>query len=150
MTIKIPKIIAYKTWRDQLSKVINTEKRVQVYRNLHKDCWSVRQSGKIVAHVDYLWLINARMNVGKIGRERVLQKRQKNVHAYISGYIDVLHSANHFEDRYEQQGYCWEEISYNPYKSGNFYCKQTEEPIMEAPMVDMCVHDDQSVMALTK
>ncbi len=146
----IPKITAYKMWRDKLSELIDTSKRVQVYRNLHKDCWSVRQSGKVVAHVDYLWLTNVRMNVGVKGREKVIRDQKKNVHAYVSGYIDTTATACKFEDYYEAQGYTWEEISYNPYNSGNFYAKETNQPIVEAPMVDMCIHDETPVMALTK
>lgn len=146
----IPKITAYKTWRDELSEIIDTGKRVQVYRNLHQNCWSVRQSGKVMAHVDYLWLVKARMNVSAKGREKVLRTSQKNVHAYISGYVDTHYPACTLEDFYEEQGYSWEEISYNPYKSGNFHSKQTHQPIAEAPMVDMCIHDETPVIALTK
>ena len=33
---------------DTISKVVDTRKTVEVYRNLHKKCWSIRQGDKVV------------------------------------------------------------------------------------------------------
>tara|TARA_R100000951_G_scaffold115410_1_gene123417 strand:- start:3357 stop:3809 length:453 start_codon:yes stop_codon:yes gene_type:complete len=141
-------ITTERSWRDQLVQVIDTSKRVQVYRNLHKDCWSVRQSGKVVAHMEYIWLRDARMNVGQLGRLKVLETNRKNVHAYISGYVEPVLSAWEVENDLESQGNDWEEITYNPYNTSKFVCKKNGDVIMSSPMVDMSCHDDMPVLAM--
>ena len=62
-------------------------KRVYVYRNLHKNCWSVRQEGIIVAHTDKITLKDARFLVSPAGRNKVIKEQRKNVHAGVSGYV---------------------------------------------------------------
>jgi hypothetical protein len=141
-------ITTERSWREQLVQVIDTNKRVQVYRNLHQDCWSVRQSGKVVAHVEYIWLRDARMNVGQLGRLRVLKTKQKNVHAYISGYVEPVLSAWELENELESQGNDWKEVTYNPYKSNKFVCKNGGDVIVSSPLVDMSCHDDMPVLAM--
>jgi hypothetical protein len=42
-------------------------KPVQVYRNLHKGCWSIRQKGKPVRHKDWLVLTDAVFRVKLAG-----------------------------------------------------------------------------------
>ena len=41
---------------DTISKFVDTRKTVEVYRNLHKKCWSIRQGGKVVCHTEYITL----------------------------------------------------------------------------------------------
>ena len=42
-------------------------KRVEVYRNLHNDKLSVRYKGKVVGHVDAIWLRDAKFAVQPAG-----------------------------------------------------------------------------------
>ena len=57
----IPRISGdFKNWHSELVKLVETDTTVDVYRNLHKGCWSVRQGGKVVAHCDYIVLRDAR------------------------------------------------------------------------------------------
>ena len=67
---------------------IDEDRRVYVYKNLHRNCFSIRQDGLIKAHTDGVCLYDAQFRVGKKGRERVLKEKRKNVHAGVSGYID--------------------------------------------------------------
>lgn len=97
---------------------------VDVYRNLHRGCWSVRRRGVPVSHQDTLTLIGAVFRVSEPGRQRVLRERQKNVHAVVRGTLverdvgsDLL------------------EVSYNPYRGPTFYFVSTGEPIYAAPVV---------------
>ena len=79
-----PKIYLIKGMKD---REIDWDRRVYVYRNLHKNCWSVRQDGLIVKHTKEVSLKDARFLVGQSGRKKVLKERRKNVHAGISGYL---------------------------------------------------------------
>ena len=49
-------------------------KKVFVYRNLHKKCYSVKdwKTKKVIAHVDNIFLKDAVFKVSEAGRQRVL------------------------------------------------------------------------------
>lgn len=102
------------------SRLIDYMKPVQVYRNLHAPAdgpgrYSVRQSGRIVAHTDYLTLEYATFHVSPAGRARVLREKRKNVHAYIAGLIQ-----EDFLNRIEPNSRgCWR-VRYNPYTTPCF------------------------------
>ena len=84
--------------------------RVQVYYNLHKHCYSIRQSGRVIGHTDSIVLRDARFNVAPAGRDKVRATGVKNVHATVSGYVvDNPKPAipEHF-------------VSYNPFKYDQF------------------------------
>ena len=69
---------------------IDFSKKVFVYKNLHKDCWSVRQDGLVKAHADKLEMWDCSFQVNQKGREKVLKEKRKNVHAGILGRIDNI------------------------------------------------------------
>jgi len=90
-------------------------KRVQVYWNLHKHCYSVRQSGRVIDHVDTIVLRDVRFNVAPAGRDKVRATGVKNVHATVTGYIDAdLHDYLLID--------CGDHdhIAYNPFKYDTF------------------------------
>ena len=136
----IPYIPHGRQWRDSLIQLINPNKTVDVYKNLHKGCWSVRQAGKVVAHLDYISLVDCKMIVGKKGRNRVIKEGVKNVHAFIRGFIwanPLSWSEWELEDVWENKGWQWSEATYNPYIHETFVSCKTNQPIMTSPMVDM-------------
>lgn len=103
---------------------IDLTKKVFVYKNLHKDCWSVKQNGLVKAHTDHLHLKECQFIVNEKGRERVLKEKRKNVHAGITGYI---HSSSNISFDNNQI------ISYNPYKYNSFVmANKNNTPIYEA------------------
>jgi len=57
---------------------------VDVYRNLHKNTWSIRSrtTGRVVEHSDNVLVRAAKFVVQPAGRKRVLQEQRKNVHAF--------------------------------------------------------------------
>ena len=77
--MSIPRIPEGKGWIDQLLQHCDGSKAVQVYKNLHKDCWSVRQSGKVVAHMDYICLKHCSFKVSEKGRDRVRKEGSKSL-----------------------------------------------------------------------
>ena len=101
--------------------MIDESRRVYVYFNLHKRCWSVRQDGKIVQHADRIMLKDCRYLVGQAGRRKVLIDRRKNVHAGVSGYL---------VDSVPNVPECLQEVTYNPYKHRTFVSKDNpSEPV---------------------
>lgn len=97
--------------------------RVFVYRNLHRKCYSVKslKTGRVIAHVDSIDLVNVTFKVSEAGRQRVLKTRQKNVHAGVVGYIaDVSLLCQSTK------------VTYNPYKWTSFVRKDDESSIKSA------------------
>lgn len=95
---------------------IDYDRKVFVYKNLHKNCWSIRQDGLVKAHSDGspISIYSAVMKVNQKGRERVIREKSKNVHAGILGYL-------RHEDMKVWDGWVdMIEITYNPYKYHSF------------------------------
>ena len=87
--------------------------KVDVYRNLHKDCWSIRHQGKVIAHTDTVVLTFVKFVVQPAGRIRTIKERRKNVHAFVRGLWEpqlVFPLLN-------QQ---FKEVKYNPYINSTF------------------------------
>ena len=97
---------------------IDYSKKVFVYKNLHKDCWSIKQDGLVKAHAEEVRMWDCAFQVNAKGRQKVLDEQRKNVHAGIKGYIDN-----------DQQVPSGVEVTYNPYKYDSFVDKATELPI---------------------
>ncbi len=120
--------------------VIDYDKRLYVYWNLHKKTWSVRQSGKIVAHTDTIYMKDCRFLVGKAGQARVRREGRKNVHAGVSGYLAMYAEFYTAEPMARD---CW--VMYNPYKHDTFIQRtgvcddQYPRPVTEAELVRMYV-----------
>ena len=102
--------------------------KVFVYRNLHRKCYSVKslKTGRVIAHVDSIDLINVVFRVSEAGRQRVLREKRKNVHAGVVGYIadvSLLCQSNN--------------VTYNPYRFDTFIKKDNEMPIFEAKIAHL-------------
>ena len=68
---------------------IDESRKVFIYKNLHKDCWSLKQDGLVKAHTHDLCLFDCSFRVNAKGRAKVLKERRKNVPAGSSGYIEL-------------------------------------------------------------
>jgi len=88
--------------------------KVNVYFNLNSKLWSIKHKGKVVAHVSNLTMIPDKFHVSESGRQRVIARKQKEVHAWISGTIISF-------DNVDSICNPTNEISYNPYLYGYFY-----------------------------
>ena len=103
-----------KDWEYEVSPMY----RVQVYYNLHKHCYSIRQSGRVIGHTDSIVLRDARFNVAPAGRDKVRATGVKNVHATVTGYLHNQFVSNgnwvrSIESRYDS-------VAYNPFKYDQF------------------------------
>jgi len=63
---------------------------VHVYRNLHKDIFSIRDSKsmKVIDHKQILILEGCSFVIQEGGRKRALQLNQRNVHTFINGKVE--------------------------------------------------------------
>lgn len=95
-------------------------KRVEVYYNLHKKVFSVRMKGIVRAHLPELMLENVNFAVQQAGRRKVLEKTQKNVHAFVRG---IFKGVPDNSEQLEKQ----RRITYNPYNHHAFYDKEVFE-----------------------
>ncbi len=119
---------------------IDFNKKVFVYRNLHKGCWSVKQNGLVKAHGLELNLYSCAVKISKKGQDRVRRDKRKNVHAGIRGYLEPYHLGMSHEvklsDEVELCQRTWQgfpnsqmrEITYNPYKYDSFVHKDDQTP----------------------
>ena len=106
--------------------------KVFVYFNLHKKLWSVKSlegslKGLVIARTPHIVLRDVQPKVSQKGRERVLREKRKNVHAGLVGDLTeetalTLWKLPEYRELLPQN-----EITYNPYKSGNFYYRQEPE-----------------------
>ena len=95
--------------------------KVFVYFNLHMKMWSVKalegpQKGRVIARTFYVPLRDVQPKVSQKGRDRVLREKRKNVHAGLVGHMLDWPITPKYDRHIPDT-----EITYNPYKSGNFY-----------------------------
>ncbi len=100
--------------------------RIQVYRNLRKNNFSIRdlKTRRVIAYGTDIILSNIRMYVQKGGRERVIREKWKNIHAFVSGTYEGVNYVDLTQD--------WEVIYYNPYTTETFINKTTGKAIFSA------------------
>ena len=101
--------------------------RVEVYFNLHKHVFSVRQcsTGRVILHTDKVHIRDPQFVVRKSGRDRVLREGKKNVHAFVRGEI------THFDD-FDPDCMGYSLVSYNPYKFDTFVDVEGLAPVRTA------------------
>jgi hypothetical protein len=112
--------------------VVLMSQRVEVYWNLHKNCFSYRPIGGRVIHADSIVLKDVTFAVQPAGRERVLREKKKNVHAFVrgtliaatdkSGYVQ-MHPGFQNRDCIRLIDDCLDDgvcVRYNPYESDSF------------------------------
>jgi len=116
---------------------IDPNKKIEVYFNLHKKTWSVRQSGRVVGHTDYIQVKNPQYVVSKKGNERVRREKKKNVHAFVRGY--VTESLPYMPNRQKF-------VSYNPYKNNSFVIRNTDDSICSSPFAALEVINEKPMV----
>ena len=102
---------------------IYRNKKVEVYFNLHKKCWSIRQSGASVIHADFVEIKEPQFVVQQGGNARVRREKRKNVHAFVRGYL--TERVGIFPKNQKL-------VTYNPYKHTSFVERGTDKPICNA------------------
>ena len=103
---------------------IDPNKKIEVYFNLHKKTWSVRQSGRVVGHTDYIQVKDPQFVVSQKGNERVRREKKKNVHAFVRGYVESRLPVFPSKMRF---------VTYNPYKNSSVVVRNTNDTICSSP-----------------
>lgn len=111
-------------------RCIDLEKSILVYKNLHKDCYSIKQGTLVVAHSERLCLRDVKFLVNEKNRQKVIKTKQKNVHAFIRGYYDTSGMGTTAE-----RNDLTVEVYYNPYKTENFINRQYNKKLTGARFV---------------
>jgi len=126
-------------YEDQVN-CVDLSRKVEVYRNLHKDCWSVRQRGIVRFHCSRINLKDCKFVVQPAGHAKVVREKKKNVHAFVRGHL--------CDEAEDIQVFCWDDIYYNPYKAGSFVDFE-DHPVHTADFVDLDMYDKKTpVLAL--
>lgn len=96
-----------------------------IYRNLHKDCFSVKYKGKVVDYIDLNKpiILLGYFKVNPAGRASVLVTGKKMVHAYVVAEHKVMRVF--YPEEWE--GFKKREVTYNPFKHDYFVFKDTGE-----------------------
>lgn len=116
-------------------------RKVFVYFNLHKKCWSVKSldTNRVMLHCNTVTLRDATFRVSEPGRLRVNAEGRKNVHAGIQGYI-VRYSD------YSGHDGGGHGIRYNPYEFHTFVTTEGGTPMHGAKFVSLMAHSSCKVM----
>ncbi|WP_240416543.1 hypothetical protein [Paenibacillus periandrae] len=110
-------------------RTLNEGDVVQIYKNLNRDCFSVKNktSGLVVAYVQTATIRIAKFHVSKKGRQRVLDKKVRSVHAWVEGFFVAGESEKPSSVTFHT-GY------YNPYKVDTFINEHTRKTVLTAEL----------------
>jgi len=106
----------------------------EVYWNLHRDVFSVRQDRRVVAHAQSVLLKNVKFVVRPAGRLAVIATGHKNVHAFVKGSLDSL-------DKSLRKPKSAVEVVYNPYKYESFVRREGGGAIWYADAAILRIED---------
>ena len=133
----------------QIAEHIDPTKKVRVYRNLHRDCYSVKQGGIVRCHAENVTLRSCQFIVSKAGQRRVRDEQKKNVHAFIEGYVVDTRETDqkvdgHLTDQQIENGETrWDAVYYNPYTCDTFIKQYDASPIENADYADLSILDNR-------
>lgn len=94
-----------------------------VHWNLHRLVWSVKVGREPVRHTTAVRLLNVTFRVREKARLQVVAQRCRQVHAFAVGTEGPVPSRR-------PRGAV--AVSYNPYRGGSFYRKDTGQPVAGA------------------
>jgi len=124
---------------------IDPSKRVRVYRNLHKQCFSVQQDGLVRCHTDHVTLQDCKFIVSKAGQKRVRDEGRKNVHAFVEGLLvdtreaDAIVDGTKSDAEMDAGNSDWKKAYYNPYTCDTFINQYDGSPLETATFADLYV-----------
>ena len=109
--------------------VIDYEQPVRVFKNWKLGCYNIMQSGKLLASARQVRLSGVEFLVRESGRNRMLERGRRNVHAYAVGrLVDFVHP----DDTRNLDQIAGRGVFYDPYRFSSFVDNETRDPINEA------------------
>ena len=112
------------TLSSDVVKHVDPNKRVQVYRNLHNECFSVKQGGRVICHAHNVTLRDVKFLVAPAGQRKVREEKKKNVHATLTGYPTSVHGF--IKNRDEKRS-----AYYQPYLTDTWVDYHEREKVIE-------------------
>ena len=104
----------------------NVGQRVRVHYNLFTHLWSVTamdgaERGRVIETASSFALVGCKFVVSETMRQRVLARKKRIVHAWVEGYVVPVELLpdNAIE------------VTYNPYRSGQFTRRDNHEAVTE-------------------
>jgi hypothetical protein len=116
--------------------------RAEIYWNLHKRLYSIRQHGRVIGHAGAWWLSDVRFAVQPAGRARVLREGRKNVHAFVRGDLGFWYPMPFTPREGWHVDEPWYEVTYNPWANDHFSNKWTGEPYNTATFASGHIEPD--------
>tara|TARA_R100000388_G_scaffold93486_1_gene78282 strand:- start:74 stop:442 length:369 start_codon:yes stop_codon:yes gene_type:complete len=111
--------------------------RVEVYYNLHKNVFSIRHKGKVIAWGNRVTIEDPEYIVREKGRQKVLEEGRKNVHAFVRGTLSDI-------DIFNQECLLMpREVTYNPYKYDSFVDGSTYKPVKKSKWARLIKKDNE-------
>lgn len=109
---------------------------VDVYKNLHKKCWSVRHKGRVIAHLDKIVIRNAEFVVQPAANKKLREnpKQNKIIHAFVRGYVAGENLAR------ELDKYALMRVIYNPRRDLSFIKAGNGEKISSSELVSLDIN----------
>lgn len=99
--------------------------KIRLYYNSNRKCYSIQTKiegvWKVTEYSDFVVLKDPIFKVSEASRQRVLETKTKNVHAYILGWRIL--SANRIKEKYLSltESPDFKTVRYNPYTHSQFY-----------------------------
>ena len=110
---------------------------VEAYWNLNVGGWSIRQRGKVIAHVERLELRSCVFVISERLQQRFFEnKKRRTVHAWVKGFLQ----------RHAAEALSGVTVRYNPFQLQRFCEAQTLAPVTRAERV--LLHTNRRVEAL--
>lgn len=106
--------------------------RVKAYKNLNNGLISIKgkdSDGKerVLGYCERITLSDASFTVGEGSRQRVIREGQKNVHAYVVGFVTDIDGLKLVGDSF----------TYNPYTDSTFIDRATGLPVLKASLAQV-------------
>lgn len=106
--------------RSYKGRTVSAGERVDVYRNVNKDEWSIRavsgpHKGLVVGHADELFLHDVQFRISETQQARARREKRKNVHAVARGMLE-----SRFHVTANAKAMTQSLVWYNPFKVDRF------------------------------
>ena len=109
--------------------MIDYSKPVRVFKNWRLGCYNIMQDGRLLASAREIRLGSVEFLVRESGRQRMLRRQKRNVHAYAIGHlVDYVHpSEERSLDPLPGRG-----VFYDPYRFSSFVDVETRDAVTRA------------------
>lgn len=108
----------------------------EVYWNLHRDVFSIRENGRVVQHAEWVELRDVTFVVQPAGHAEVLRTGTKNVHAWVKGDLHLRGLST--------KG--WTRIRYCPFDGAYFQRARDGKAVAGADWVTCRVEEGRPVV----